>query len=146
MPTYMVFSPAGQLDDAKKARIAQEVTQVHTEVTGAQGFFAQVVFQDLAPGSWFMGGKPLRGDQVYICGHIRGGRPKEMKDRLVLGLRDVLQRGAGVAPANVWAYLVDLPPSQMVEYGYVLPEAGREKAWLDEMPAADRERLQNIGR
>jgi phenylpyruvate tautomerase PptA (4-oxalocrotonate tautomerase family) len=146
MPTYTIFSPAGQLSGAQKADIARNVTRVHNEVTGAQTFFAQVVFHDTVPGNWFMGGAPLDGKQIYLCGHIRGGRPKEMKERLVLGLRDVVQAGAGVEKRNVWAYLVELPPSHMVEYGYMLPEPGAEKAWLSEMPAEDRQRLEAIGR
>ena len=146
MPTYSVFSPAGQISSAQKAAIASNVTRVHNEVTGAQTFFAQVVFHETAPGNWFMGGVPLEGSQIYLCGHIRGGRPKEMKDRLVLGLRDVLQEGAGVEKSKVWAYLVELPPSHMVEYGYMLPEPGSEKAWLADMPKEDREMLEAIGR
>ena len=44
MPTYTVFSPAGQLNALQKADIAKNITRVHNEVTGAQTFFAQVVF------------------------------------------------------------------------------------------------------
>jgi phenylpyruvate tautomerase PptA (4-oxalocrotonate tautomerase family) len=146
MPTYTIFSPAGQLSSAQKATIARNVTRVHNEVTGAQTFFAQVVFHETTPDSWFMGGAPLEGSQVYLCGHLRGGRPKEMKDRLVLGLRDVVQEGAGVEKSKVWAYLVELPASHMVEFGYVLPEPGNEKAWLADMPKEDREMLEAIGR
>ena len=146
MPTYTVVSPKGQLDSARKAEIARNVTRVHSEVTGAQTFFAQVVFHEIGEGDWFMGGVPLAGDQVYLYGHIRGGRPKEMKAKLVLGLRDVMQAGAGVEKSKVWVYLVELPPSHMVEYGHMLPEPGEEAAWLAAMPAADRAMLESIGR
>lgn len=146
MPTYTVFAPAGLLSSTQKAEIARNVTRVHSEVTGAQTFFAQVVFHDAPAGSWFMGGVPLDGEQIYMCGHIRGGRPKEMKSKLVLSLRDVLCEGAGVGKAKVWAYLVELPPSHMVEYGYQLPEPGQESAWLADMPREDREMLEAIGR
>ena len=27
-------------------------------------------------------------------------------------------------------YIIDLPPSQMIEYGAVLPESGKEKQWF----------------
>ena len=146
MPTYTVFAPVGQLSSSQKADIARNVTRVHNEVTGARTFFAQVVFHDAQPGSWFMGGVPLEGDQIYLCGHIRGGRTKEMKARLVLGLRDVIREGAGVDKSKVWAYLVELPPSHMVEYGYMLPEPGQEAAWLADMPPEDRRMLEAIGR
>jgi phenylpyruvate tautomerase PptA (4-oxalocrotonate tautomerase family) len=146
MPTYTVVAPAGQLDSARKARIVHHITRVHNEVTGAQTFFAQVVFQEIGAGDWFMGGAPLAGDQVYLYGHVRGGRPKEMKNTLVLGLRDVVQEGAGVDKSKVWVYLVELPPSHMVEYGHVLPEPGEEAAWLAAMSAQDRALLEAIGR
>jgi phenylpyruvate tautomerase PptA (4-oxalocrotonate tautomerase family) len=146
MPTYTVWSPAGQLSPTQKAAIAREVTRTHNAVTGAQTFFAQVVFHDIAPGNWFMGGAPLEGAQVYLYGHVRGGRPKEMKDRLVLGLRDAVQAGAGIDKGQVWVYVIEVPPAQMVEYGHVLPEPGQEAAWLGGLPAEDRERMERIGR
>ncbi|HEX4510069.1 MAG TPA: tautomerase family protein [Burkholderiaceae bacterium] len=146
MPTYSVFAPAGQLTPTRKSAIAREVTRAHSEVTGAQAFFAQVVFHELQPGSWFVGGKPLEGNQVYLCGHVRGGRPAEMKRRLVLRLRDVLVDCAEVKRTEVWVYLVELPPAHMVEFGHVLPEPGAESAWLDDMPAEDRAMLEALGR
>ena len=146
MPTYTVLSPAGQLDSARKAEIARNITRVHNEVTGAQTFFAQVVFQEIGGGDWYMGGAPLAGDQVYLYGHIRGGRPREMKAKLVLGLRDVVQAGADVDKSKVWVYLVELPPAHMVEYGHMLPEPGEEAAWLGAMSAEDRALLEAIGR
>lgn len=145
MPTYTVFSPSGQLSAEQRQAIAREVTAVHNAVTGANSFFAQVVFQDVEPGQWFMGGKPLEGRQIYLCGHIRGGRPAEVKGRLLIGMRDALVRCAGASPGEVWVYIVELPPSLMVEYGRVLPEPGQEQQWLEEMPAEDRARLEKIG-
>ena len=31
---------------------------------------------------------------------------------------------------GLWVYIIDLPPSQMIEYGAVLPESGKEKQWF----------------
>jgi phenylpyruvate tautomerase PptA (4-oxalocrotonate tautomerase family) len=146
MPTYTVYSPKGQLTGEQRATIARGITGTHTAATGAQGFFAQVIFNEVETGTWFMGGKPLGTGQVYLCGHIRGGRPAAMKARLLEGLRDVLIEGAKVPRHSVWCYLVELPPSHMIEYGHVLPEPGSESQWLADMPAEDRERLEAIGK
>ncbi len=45
----------------------------------------------------------------------------------------------------MWVYLVDLPASDMIEYGHILPEPGGENAWMEGLPEADRERMRSIG-
>jgi phenylpyruvate tautomerase PptA (4-oxalocrotonate tautomerase family) len=146
MPTYTVYSPVGVLSDAQKRAIAREVTHVHSQVTGAQTFFAQVVFQDVPAGNWFIGGAPLEGKQIYLCGHVRGGRPAQMKRKLVLAIRDALVAHASVDGIQVWVYIVELPAALMVEYGHVLPEPGQETKWLADMPVEDRTMLESLGR
>ena len=47
---------------------------------------------------------------------------------------------------RVWAHLVDMPPSQIVEFGHVVPEPGREAAWIAAMPEAERKEIEAIGR
>lgn len=145
MPTYTVHSLAGFLHAEQKAAIAKEITQTHSAVTGANTFFAQVMFADCREGDWYLGGVPLSGKQVYLSGDIRAGRPPELKNKLLLALRDVVVKTAGIQNHEVWAYLIELPPSNMVEYGHVLPEAGQEGLWLANLPAEDRRRLEELG-
>jgi len=57
-----------------KRRAAEEITRIHNEVTRAATFFAQVLFIELEPENYFVAGKPLRGDQVFLDGQIRAGR------------------------------------------------------------------------
>lgn len=146
MPTYTVLAPAGQLPSEHKRAIADRVSRAHNEVTGAPAFFAQVIFIEIAHGNWFIGGRPLESKHIYIHGHIRGGRPTEMKRELVLSLRDALAAGAEVPRSRVWCYIVDLPPAHMVEYGHVLPEPGEEAAWLEGLPPEDRALMESVGR
>jgi phenylpyruvate tautomerase PptA (4-oxalocrotonate tautomerase family) len=147
MPTYTVSAPAGRLSSVQKSALAREITKTHNEVTGAQTFFAQVVFQDVQDSNWFVGGASLgQAPTIYLCGHVRGGRPAEMKRSLILKLRDVLASNSGLPSNRVWVYLVELPPSLMLEYGHVLPEPGQESNWLSSMPAEDRAMLEALGR
>lgn len=46
---------------------------------------------------------------------------------------------------NVWVYLSELPPNQMVEFGRVLPLHGKEAEWSAALPEAEKARLENIG-
>jgi phenylpyruvate tautomerase PptA (4-oxalocrotonate tautomerase family) len=66
MPTYFCTTVEGRLTAEQKGKIAAEITRVHCEVTGAPSFFAQVIFDEVRPGNYFMGGAPLKHDQVFI--------------------------------------------------------------------------------
>lgn len=145
MPTYTVTAPQGRLSAAHKGDIAAAITRVHHTVTGAPGYFAQVIFTDVVAGNYFVGGKPLVGDQVHVHGHIRAGRTVEDKDRLITGLAQAVADAAGAPRREVWVYLSEIVPRQMVEFGQVLPEPGQEAAWSAAMPAEERERLERIG-
>lgn len=146
MPTYTVHTPVGQLSSSQKDAIAKHVTKTHSQVTGAQTFFAQVIFQDVPVGGWYMGGVRLEQKQIYMFGNVRGGRPKEMVNQLLLKLRDVLIELSGVRRDEVWVYINEMPPSLMLEYGHVLPEPGQERAWLEGMTPEERHRLESLGK
>ena len=75
MPTYIVTAPQGRLSAAQKTLLAEEITRVHCEMTGAPSYFVQVIFHDVPDGNYFVGGKPLKGlDHAYLHGTIRAGR------------------------------------------------------------------------
>ena len=146
MPTYIVHAPSGRLSAAQKAELAREITQAHQEATGAPGFFAQVLFVDVSPKNWFVGGAPPGTDQVFLHGQVRAGRPPELKRALLLRLVELLANVSGCPKAHVWVYLAELPATQMVEYGHLLPEPGGEAAWLEGLPAAERSLMESTGR
>ena len=79
MPTYIVAAAAGRLHSDMKRAIASGITKSHSDSTGAQSFFAQVIFQDIADGNHYLGGSPLRSDQIFVHGHIRAGRTLQQK-------------------------------------------------------------------
>lgn len=145
MPTYICTVPAGRLSAEQKSRVAAEITRIHNEVTGAATFFAQVIFNEVPAGNYFIGGKPLREDQIFINGQIRAGRSALDRARLLRGLHNCVAAAANAEAASVWVYLTDLPPRDMIEYGHVLPEPGSENDWLNGLPAKDRERMTKAG-
>jgi phenylpyruvate tautomerase PptA (4-oxalocrotonate tautomerase family) len=146
MPTYQCTTREGRLSPEHKSRIAAEITCIHCEVTGAPGFFAQVIFEEVKPGNYFMGGVPLKHDQIFVYGRIRAGRSIQDKLRMIKLMADAVGKAANMNRTGVWVYIAELPPRQMVEYGYVLPEPGDEEAWTKSLPAEDREFMQGVGR
>ncbi len=144
MPTYTVSSFAGTLNDDQKQALASAITRAHHEATGAQTFFAQVVFHTIPRGDWFVGGQRVDGQQLFINGQVRAGRPKDVKLGLLKELARVACRCTDFDSNKVWVYLNELPPSNMVEYGYVLPEPGAEHQWLETLSAKDRELMMSL--
>ncbi len=145
MPTYTVTVPRGQLDAAQKTRIAEGITRVHSDTTGAPSYFAQVIFNEVPEGNYFVGGRPLSHGQVFVHGQIRGGRSAESKSALIASMLEAVVEAAAVPRTGVWIYIVDLQARQMVEFGHVLPEPGHEPAWTAALPQSDREMMQAIG-
>lgn len=144
MPTYTVTVSDGCLDAPKKAKIASAITRVHSETTGAPTCFAQVIFNHISSEDYFVGGAPLRAQQVFVYGQIRGGRTAESKGALISQILTAVAEASEVERNKIWIYLVDIPARQMVEFGHVLPEPGDEPAWMAALPEADRKMMQNI--
>lgn len=145
MPTYIVSAAANRLTQQMKLRIASRITESHSDATGAQGFFAQVIFQDIAEGNHFLGGSPLKADHIFVHGYIRAGRTLNQKRRLLESIVSVIVEASATESRYVWAYISELPPSQMVEYGNVLPEPGHETEWLESLSTEDRAYLLGVG-
>jgi phenylpyruvate tautomerase PptA (4-oxalocrotonate tautomerase family) len=145
MPTYVCTVMEGRLSTDQKSRIAAEITRIHCEVTGAPTFFAQVIFEEVKPGNYFMGGVPLVHDQIFVCGRVRAGRSIQDKLKMIKLMAEAVGKAAAVRRTGVWFYIAELPPRQMIEYGYVLPEPGDENVWTEALPTEDREFMQTVG-
>ena len=133
MPTYTVTNSNFNLTTKQQKNLAQGITKVHNIVTGANTYFAQVFFNKTKKNNHFMGGKKVKEPSLFLLGQIRAGRPKKIKDKLILDLKKILDKNSKLDETQVWVYIVDLPPSQMIEYGAVLPESGKESEWFNNL-------------
>ena len=133
MPTYSVNTSNLRLKKNQKKRIAKGITDIHSKITGANNYFAQVLFNETKKNDHFMGGKEVKDPQIFLLGQIRAGRTKKIKDELIKGLRNALIKTTKLDDTQVWIYIIDLNPSQMIEYGSVLPESGKEKEWFSKL-------------
>ncbi|MBN3786027.1 tautomerase family protein [Burkholderia sp. Ac-20353] len=145
MPTYVVTAPHGRLTAQQKENMAADITRVHCDVTGAPAYFAQVIFNDVPRGDYFVGGRPLQGtEHVFLHGQIRAGRDNATKEKLLLGMMQAVADAAELESDCVQVYLVDVPARQIVEYGQILPLPGEEDTWWEAMPLHVRKRLEAI--
>ncbi len=144
MPTYTVTNSNFNLSSKQQKKLAEGITKVHNVVTGANTYFAQVIFNKTKKNNHFMGGKKVKEASVFLFGQIRAGRSKEVKDKLIADLKSVLVKNSKLDETQVWVYISDLPPSQMIEYGAVLPESGKEKEWFANLPFKLKKKLSAI--
>jgi len=144
MPTYTVTSSNIKLRTKQKEEIAKGITKVHNLVTGANTYFAQVIFNKSANNDHFMGGKKVKEPQLFLLGQIRAGRSKAVKKRLILNLRDTLKKKSKLDETQIWVYIIDLIPSQMIEYGAVLPKSGGETKWFKRLSPKLKKKLTSI--
>tara|TARA_A100001011_G_scaffold147618_1_gene155743 strand:+ start:668 stop:1108 length:441 start_codon:yes stop_codon:yes gene_type:complete len=144
MPTYTVTNSNFNLSSIQQTKLAKGITKVHNIVTGANTYFAQVIFNKTKKNNHFMGGKKVKQPSLFLFGQIRAGRSKKVKDKLISDLKNILVQNSKLDETQVWVYINDLPPSQMIEYGAVLPESGKEKEWFKNLSPKLRKKLSSI--
>ncbi len=144
MPTYTVTNSNFDLTSNQQNKIAKGITKVHNIITGANTYFAQVIFNKTKKNNHYMGGKKVKEPTLFLHGQIRAGRSKEIKDKLISELKNIIIKDSKLDETQVWIYIVDLPPSQMIEYGSVLPQSGEEKDWFLNLPNKLKKKLSKI--
>ena len=144
MPTYIVKTSNIKLDNKNKNKIAKGITAVHNKITGANSYFAQVIFEENKINNHYMGGKIVIDKQIFLHGQIRSGRTRVIKKKLIIALRNSIIKNTKIDKDNCWIYLLDLIPQQMVEYGEILPESGKETNWFNSLSLQLQKKLKKI--
>ena len=124
MPLYVCNSKPGAIDEAARSHIAEDITRIHCEITGAPPTFVHAFFFEDATHI------PINDHTAFLFGSIRGGRSDAQKARLASEMRDSIHRHAGIPLDEIAAMTTDTPASWVMEGGDVLPEPGEEEAWL----------------
>ena len=145
MPTYTVTSANVSLTATQESEIAAGITEAHHQNTGAPGFFAQVLFAALPERRHYIGGKLNTTPHIYVHGLIRAGRKPAAKSGLIRQIAAKVQEIAGVGTEDIWVYVQDIPPEQMIEFGRVLPEPGAEEQWRKGLSQLKRQQLAAAG-
>ncbi len=144
MPTYICSTAANRLTAGQRAKIAQAITTVHSEEALAPRYLVQVIFKEVGPSENYIGGKPAPTSHIWIRADIRAGRTESQRTTLQLRMAREVCEIAGALPDDIWVYLNELLPSNMVEFGQLLPQPGEEKQWFHSLPSALQERLSKL--
>jgi phenylpyruvate tautomerase PptA (4-oxalocrotonate tautomerase family) len=144
MPTYVCSVPNGKLSDLQKQEIATAISHRHSEATGAPPFFVQVVVEEQGTSKRFLGGTAT-DNHIWIRGDIRAGRTEKQRGQIALNVMNDVSRITGNPIDDIWVYLCNLAPTDMVEYGHVLPRPGEEQQWFASLPLSLRKYLESLG-
>jgi phenylpyruvate tautomerase PptA (4-oxalocrotonate tautomerase family) len=139
MPVYQCYSPEGLLTKPVKAKIADEITTIHSNATGAPESFVNVLCLNLPDGDCFVARKPA--SHSYIFGTIRHGRDLQTRQAMLRELSEMWTRLTGQSEVEVLVSLSEAKPENAMEAGLILPEPGDEQRWFDQ----NRTRLAELG-
>ena len=131
MPVYTLASKSA-LSQTTRHNIANSITSIHCEITGAPPEFVSIIFMH--------GHNIADGKALGLIGNVRSGgnRNQELTDHLRSAMHIQVAQDAGLQHHEVSATLVGFPASWAMEGGEILPEPGDESAWLER--AANRTR------
>ena len=146
MPTYIIRTSNIKINSKTKNKIAKDITQVHNKITGANSYFVQVIFEENKINNHYMGGKIVKDKQIFLYGQIRSGRTRKIKKELIIALRNSIIKNSSIAKDNSWVYLLDLTPQQMIEYGEILPQSGKEDNWFNSLNSSLQKKLKKISK
>ena len=128
MAVYTCTTQEGTLSAEQRAGIATEITRIHTAHTGDRPNMVRVIFEILSPDSIYSGGKPAVN--AVIVGLFREGRSTEVKAQVLNELWSMYKNVTGLSDDQLWVSLTEIPASDAMFLGAILPEPGHEAEWL----------------
>jgi phenylpyruvate tautomerase PptA (4-oxalocrotonate tautomerase family) len=124
MPLYTVTTQAGVLSSAAKANLAVELTTLHSEYSGVPKNWVHIIFQDYGQGSGFTAGEASATAALTLL--IRTGRSAEYKRGLLTRIWKLFQAATGAPDDQIVIGIQELPASQAMEMGQVMPDVPDE--------------------
>ena len=122
MPLYTISTQTGVLSIEAKARLAAALTIFHSDYASVPKEWVKIIFQDYAPGSGFSGGEASATAALTLL--IRSGRSADYKRDMLQHLWALLQDATGAPDSQIVIGIQEVPASQAMEMGQVMPEVG----------------------
>jgi phenylpyruvate tautomerase PptA (4-oxalocrotonate tautomerase family) len=114
----------GVLSGEAKSRLALDLTDLHSEYSGVPKNWVHVVFQEYPPGNGFTAGEAAATAALTLL--IRTGRTPEYKRGLLQRLWTLFQGATGAPDDQIVIGIQEVPPSQAMEMGQIMPEVANE--------------------
>jgi phenylpyruvate tautomerase PptA (4-oxalocrotonate tautomerase family) len=119
MPLYTVITQEGNVSDETKAKIAEELTRIHTTVMNVPRGFVRAVFLSYVKGFGYTAGEVAPTAALNCV--LRSGHSAEEKRELLKQLWSMFQAHTGIATDQLAICLQEIPPSNAMEMGQIMP-------------------------
>jgi phenylpyruvate tautomerase PptA (4-oxalocrotonate tautomerase family) len=124
MPLYTAITQEGTVSSDTRAKIAEEITRIHTSVMKVPKNFVRVVFLSYPKGSGFTGGSEAPAAALNCV--LRSGHTVEEKTEMLKQLWAIFQDLTGIATDQLALSLQEIPSSNAMEMGQIMPAVGHE--------------------
>jgi phenylpyruvate tautomerase PptA (4-oxalocrotonate tautomerase family) len=124
VPLYTVITEEGFVSDEQKAKIAKEITRIHTTVMKVPNNFVRVVFLSYPKGSGFAAGE--KASTAALNCVLRSGHTDEDKAEMLKKLWAMFQDLTGVPTDQLAISLQEIPSSNAMEMGQIMPSVGHK--------------------
>jgi phenylpyruvate tautomerase PptA (4-oxalocrotonate tautomerase family) len=125
MPLYTVTTQDELLSAKQRDVIAAGLVRIHTAVMGVPADFVHSIFPTYPAGHAYVAAN--HAPVASILAVIRAGHSSEEKTRLVQALWKMFQDEAKVSDRDFSVALQEVPASQAMENGVIMPDVGHEK-------------------
>ena len=124
MPLYTAIAQEGTVSAEAKAKIAEEITRIHTTVMKVPKNYVRVVFLSYPKGSGFTGG--VQAPTASLNCVLRSGHTPEEKTDMLQQLWTMFQGLTGIATDQLAISLQEIPSSNAMEMGQIMQAVGHE--------------------
>ena len=124
MPLYTVITEDGFVADTTKATLAAEIARIHSAVMKVPRNFVRVVFLSYPKGSGFTAGEAAPTAALNCV--LRIGHTAGEKTDMLQQLWSTFQKLTGIATDQLAISLQEIPSSNAMEMGQVMPPVGQE--------------------
>jgi phenylpyruvate tautomerase PptA (4-oxalocrotonate tautomerase family) len=124
MPLYTAITEDGLVSDKKKAKIATEITRIHTEVMKVPSNFVRVVFLSYPKSSGYTAGKAAPTAALNCV--LRSGHTDAEKTEMLKQLWSMFQDLTDIPTDQLAISLQEIPSSNAMEMGQIMPSVGHK--------------------
>src|SRR5580704_9274566 len=124
MPLYTAITEDGFVSPETKAKIAKEITRIHTTVMKVPSNFVRVIFLSYPKGSGFAAGEAASTAALNCV--LRSGHTDEDKTEMLKQLWAMFQGFTGIPIDQLAISLQEIPSSNAMEMGQIMQAVAKE--------------------